>query len=552
MALRRCSTLLDWLGVGLQPLGPNLLTEIIALTSSGLMVIGLSMIGPIFRNFRRLSEENLSQSEQKYSLLARHVPGVIFKGYSDGAADFFDDKVAELVGYQKEIFNSRRIKWTDLLLEEDLPYAKATFVKALKTNRFYVREYRIKHGAGKIVWVQERSQIICDNSGNIDHISGVFFDVTVRREAEEALQHSKEELTSWVQELEKRNQELTLLSEMGDMLQSCAKAEEAYKIISSFLKQIFQEDAGALLMLETPANLLRAVSVWGGYTVKEEVIPREQCWAFRTGRLYGASAYHPDICDHQKDDTDNFLCVPMMAQGEALGVLHWQTPSAQTALPDSKKRLVVTVAEHMALALANLKLRDTLHHQSIRDSLTGLYNRRHLDEALTLEIYRATRNNQPLGLILFDIDHFKKFNDTFGHDAGDTVLRELGEFLQERTRKTDVVCRYGGEEFLIIMPAASLETTTQRAEQLREQIKLLNIMHQGKSIGKVTISVGVTAIPENGNSAKTLIKIADEALYQAKAEGRDRTVRGQSMEDKMEPKGDLKSPLPLGLTCGHT
>lgn len=532
MTARRGHTLYHSLTQGL---APNLTTEIIALISSSLLLIGLSLIGPLFRGIKRRSDESIMQSEEKYRLLAMTVPAVVFRGNIDGTLELFDDKVNEVVGYEKELFNSRRLKWTDLIVPEDQDAAKAAFIQALRGNKFYVREYRVKAKDGRGVWIQERSQIALNQRGRVDYVSGVFFDITDRRVAEEALRNSKEELTTTVQVLEKRNYELTLLSEMGDLLQSCFNAEEAYGVVSNFLQQIFHEEAGVLSVIDPATKLLKVVSTWGEAHVDREVFPKEECWALRTGRILGTSERHAGLCRHPDAPKGvEFLCLPMVAQGDALGVLRLQCKFGGSCMDESKRQLAVTVAEHMTLALANLFLRETLHHQSIRDALTGLYNRRYLEEALEREIYRAVRHQHPLGIIMLDVDHFKQFNDEFGHDAGDALLREMGTFLKTKIRQTDIACRYGGEEFLVILPETPLAAALQKAEYLREKFKCLNIMHQGQLLRRATISLGVAAFPEHGSTVQILTQTADKALYRAKEEGRDRVAVAPVSQDEEE------------------
>jgi diguanylate cyclase (GGDEF)-like protein len=184
----------------------------------------------------------------------------------------------------------------------------------------------------------------------------------------------------------------------------------------------------------------------------------------------------------------------------------------------------VTMAEHIAMALSNLKLHETLRSQSIRDPLTGLFNRRFMEESLELELRRAARNQRPLGVIMIDLDHFKHFNDTFGHEAGDTLLRELGSLLQNNIRGEDIACRYGGEEFTLILPEGSFEITRQRADFLREAIKHIDVQHRGQPLGRITASMGVAVFPEHGRTGKSLLESADAALYRSKNDGRDRVT----------------------------
>lgn len=179
-------------------------------------------------------------------------------------------------------------------------------------------------------------------------------------------------------------------------------------------------------------------------------------------------------------------------------------------------------AENIALALANFRLQQSLREQSIRDPLTHLFNRRYLEESLNLELARANRSEAPLGLMMIDVDHFKRFNDTFGHDAGDAVLRAVGQALPGQVRAGDVVCRYGGEEFTVILPGADLDLTLKRAEEIRQAVMALAVRHQKQSLAQVTVSIGVAARALHGDTAESLLASADAALYRAKANGRNR------------------------------
>jgi diguanylate cyclase (GGDEF)-like protein len=217
----------------------------------------------------------------------------------------------------------------------------------------------------------------------------------------------------------------------------------------------------------------------------------------------------------------------MMAQGEALGMLHLHSQH-KGQFTTAKQQLASAVAERIALALANLRLNEALQQQSIRDPLTGLFNRRYLEESLEREVSRSERNQQRVGIIMIDVDHFKSFNDTFGHEAGDIVLRELGGFLKKQVRKADIACRYGGEEMLLILPETSLEVCQERAERIRQGVKHLDVQHQRQKLGNITLSLGVAMFPEHGMTGAGVIEAADAALYIAKKTGRDRVVMAQS------------------------
>lgn len=163
-----------------------------------------------------------------------------------------------------------------------------------------------------------------------------------------------------------------------------------------------------------------------------------------------------------------------------------------------------------------------LREESIRDPMTNLFNRRYLTETLDRELRRADREEKPLGLIMIDIDHFKIFNDSLGHAAGDELLKEFGKLLKKNLRESDIACRFGGEEFVLVLPGAPANVTFQRAEEMREKVNHLQVMYEGQFLQSVTISSGVAMFPAHANSSMELIKAADSALYQAKAEGRNR------------------------------
>jgi diguanylate cyclase (GGDEF)-like protein len=234
---------------------------------------------------------------------------------------------------------------------------------------------------------------------------------------------------------------------------------------------------------------------------------------------------------------NTYLCIPILAQGETLGILHLQATDEAPQMDASEISFKTTFAAQVGLSIANIRLREALRTQSVRDALTGLYNRRYLEEVLEREVRRAARAAQSLGVLMIDLDHFKNFNDTYGHDAGDAVLRETGVALARGIRAEDFVCRFGGEEFVVILPTANLEATCARAERLRLKMKELAILHQGRSMGMLTVSIGVAAFPEHGLSPKELMAAADAALYEAKNRGRDQVSVAalRSLEESAAP-----------------
>ena len=184
------------------------------------------------------------------------------------------------------------------------------------------------------------------------------------------------------------------------------------------------------------------------------------------------------------------------------------------------------MSEYLSLSIANVKLSESLSRQSVQDSLSGLYNRRFMEESLHREILRAARKQTHIGIIMGDIDHFKQFNDLYGRAAGDKVIAQIGRLLKDKFRGSDITCRYGGEEFLIILPDTSLEDTCARAESLLEDIKKMATISAVQTSGSIMMSIGIAAYPEQGTRLEDLLRAADTALYRAKQEGRNRVLTG--------------------------
>jgi diguanylate cyclase (GGDEF)-like protein len=334
-------------------------------------------------------------------------------------------------------------------------------------------------------------------------------------------------LRETVRELERRAFQNTVLAEMANLLQTCQTTDQACAIITACAARLFPDEAGGLLLLRGEPARLGLVSVWGDPCLRAGEFLPDECRALRPGAPEGERRAAPPCAHLGCPPPAASVCVPLVAQGEAVGVLHVQAGAAVAALPEAHERLAQAVADQAALALANLHLRQSLREQATRDPLTGLFNRRHLEESLQRELRRAERRQRPLGILMIDLDHFKRCNDTFGHEAGDELLRAVGHFLQTHIRGEDLACRYGGEEFLLILTDSSLEDTRRRAEELRGGVKALDVRHGGVPVGPVSASLGVAVFPEHGVTADALVRAADAALYQAKAEGRDRVVVGQ-------------------------
>jgi diguanylate cyclase (GGDEF)-like protein len=335
-------------------------------------------------------------------------------------------------------------------------------------------------------------------------------------------------------QLEASNRDISLLNQTAEMLQSCQTSDEAYRVIRHAVERLLEVESGALFLMKESKNYLENVSVIGKGYDSETIFPPDACWALRKGHAHRSGGMlDTPSCQHLRlKGGVSALCIPLVAQGETSGVLtlldggHRSGSTGSDLIP-SKQRLAQALTESIALSLGNIKLREALRNQSISDPLTSLFNRRYMEETLERELRRAERKKHPLGYVMMDLDHFKRFNDNFGHEAGDLLLKEFSIFVQSRIRTEDIFCRYGGEEFVLIFPETSLEDTAQRADQIRESMRHLHIIHQGRSLGAVTVSAGVSAYPEHGLT-QSLMQVADAALYKAKAQGRNQIIVGQS------------------------
>ncbi len=544
MAIRRCLTFYSGLSDA-SISATDLASAVTTLGISALMLLGVALIRPLFLAVDG-DKRRLAQSKEEFQLLVNNIPAIVFTGYKNGSVKFYDNKVLDITGYPREIFETNRKNWSDIVVAEDWQKAKRTFVDALENDMAYTREYRIVHRNGQSIWLQERSRIICDLENKIKHVSGVFFDVTEKRQMEAQLHETMAQLEDTVTEINNHSQQISLLNEMGELLQSCLTLQEAYQSITEVVPRLFPDLAG-ILFIVTPRKsvFLQAVAGWGEVHIEEKIFTLDDCWALRRGGVHIGKNYSSGlICKHLPASSADYICVPLIAQGEILGLIYMQAAAdngAETVADEAhtllihKQQLAVTVAKQISMALANLSLRESLHIQAIIDPLTGLYNRRYMEETLNREIYRARRREAPIGIILMDIDYFKRINDTYGHEAGDTLLAALGGFFKKQIRREDVPCRYGGEEFLLILPDANLENTYRRAEELREIIARFDVKHLGLSLGKITASFGVANCPEHGEDMEDVIRAADAALYLAKAGGRNQVVIADVTQENAGP-----------------
>jgi diguanylate cyclase (GGDEF)-like protein/PAS domain S-box-containing protein len=348
--------------------------------------------------------------------------------------------------------------------------------------------------------------------------------IAARRAADAAMRRNNQELEATVRQLESFHRDGEALSHMAELLQSCTQRGEAYEIVRDTGAQLFPTSPGSLFIYRESRDVLEHVTTWGTGRASETVLVPDECWALRLGRPHFVARTGTIRCRHAEAEAGSYVCMPVHGQGQILGLFRIAVDvSARTRRParETEQRLRA-MTDRVGPALANLKLRDALRELALRDGLTNLYNRRYMEDALNREIHRAERSGKPLSVVMIDIDHFKSFNDKYGHDAGDFVLSAVARAIMKNIRPSDMACRYGGEELVVVLPEASLECACERAEQMRLAIRDTNLTHLGQTLPAPTASFGVAAYPVNGTKPANLLKAADDALYRAKHAGRDR------------------------------
>lgn len=345
-----------------------------------------------------------------------------------------------------------------------------------------------------------------------------------RHQAEQAELRSRDVLTHE----RARQTEAKLLSQLDEWLQSCKSLDELFLIVSRFMARLLTGSKGELYIYSNSRDALEGKCNWNTIDL-HAAIAADSCWALRRGRSYEFQAdglcfmcEHVDA-HHHGVPVEEYICVPIVAHGDTVGLLHirFDHLGPQSARIADKGAFAIRCGEHISMAIANVKLRDELRDQSIRDPLTGLYNRRFFMDVIRREISICERRSGTFGLLSFDADKFKLFNDNHGHDAGDVVLRAIGDKLSEVMVAGEVACRFGGEEFSVLVPAADMAATIDLAERLRLAIAGMTVRYMDRILPRVTISIGVAICPGSGVQPQELLRRADEALYRAKESGRN-------------------------------
>lgn len=354
-------------------------------------------------------------------------------------------------------------------------------------------------------------------------------DVTERQQREEELARLHVDALAQMEDLKQRESEIRRINDLYEILQTCNAQRETYPIIAAAAAQLFPQSGAALASATGRDQRMEMVAKWGIEPRLSATFHLDDCWALRLGRPHAVEPGDLQTCRHFQASLPSapaapYMCVPLIVGGELQGMLHLHGVPG-THISTQQRHLLVTLGEVVKLSLSGLKLREALRSQAIRDPLTGLFNRNYLDETLRRELSRSGRRQAPLCVAMLDIDGFKTFNDSYSHYAGDIVLKALGAFFMKNLRASDIACRYGGDEFVLVLPDTDPAQVCERLDRLRTQVKQLRCEYEGHTLPATSISIGVAQYvaqsPEHGSSAVRLLKAADTALYAAKHRGKD-------------------------------
>jgi diguanylate cyclase (GGDEF)-like protein/PAS domain S-box-containing protein len=489
------------------------------------------------KNFKGLDEDkafevenlpmpDLRVSELRYRRLFEAAQdGILILNAKTGMIDDVNPFLIKMLAYSREEFVEKKL-W-EVGAFKDIEASQGAF-EALQENE-YIRyeDLPLKTKDGRLIQVEFVSNVYLVGDEKV--IQCNIRDITARKRAESRAQTTNDELVALVNELQWRDRLMQLMNHMNELLQSCVTPAEAYQVITLSAGDLFPGHNGSLAIMSSMDQDLEVVARWGTEVIQESTFSLADCWALRRGQPHEVLGLQPGLMCHHffQPPQHGYLCLPLTVQGKILGVLSLIDNNARGKgeHPPGLKQVAVTVCETIKLSLANLQLRDELRQQAIIDPLTGLFNRRYLDEALPRELDMAQRRQAPLGIAMLDLDGFKQFNDRLGHGAGDALLREFGDVMRDHLRKTDILCRYGGDEFVVIMPDSPLADTHGRVEQIRVLLKELPRLKYGEpELDMITLSAGMAFLPEHGTTGIELLRAADKAMYQAKQSGRDQVV----------------------------
>jgi diguanylate cyclase (GGDEF)-like protein/PAS domain S-box-containing protein len=421
----------------------------------------------------------------------------------------------------------------------DRELARASHREALSGGILTGYPLAVRNASGHLIHLQWSAARYRNGRDQAAGLLLIAHDVSQQKQREEELARLHADMAVHMEELKQREREIQRINDLYEVLQACNSRQEAYPIIGSVAAELFPKSSGALAVSISLAHQMETAAEWGAEPTMAASFLLDDCWALRRGQMQEvAEPGALQTCRHfQTAPSGPYICLPLTVRGDLLGLLNLRSAPGEFPGPPSRQ-LLTTLGEVIKLSLSSLKLRDALRAQAIRDPLTGLFNRNYLDETLRRELSRSARHQTRLCVAMLDIDDFKVFNDTYSHHAGDVLLKALAEFFMNTLRASDVVCRYGGDEFVLVLPDTDLRQVSERLDRMRREVRSMECRYDGRILPAASVSIGVAQWPEHGTSkdpitSEELIQAADRALYSAKHGGRDQVcVLAAAIQDQ--------------------
>ncbi|WP_226782924.1 bifunctional diguanylate cyclase/phosphodiesterase [Oceaniglobus trochenteri] len=466
-------------------------------------------------------------------LILQHTTDAILMTDPQDRVVWLNPGFEKMYGYRLEDFR-------DMLPEELLNFAESDeevtrqVILALGERRPLQVEIQNMRKSGEPLWVEKKLMPLFDGEGRHIYNMSVSRDITERK----ALEKSAQEM---IESEAHRQHERRLLSQISEWLYSAKSLDELLMVVKKSMQTLLPEAEGQLYIYSNSRDTLELAAQWGDGEPHAH-IGAEDCWALRRGRAYSYGVKAIEFtCGHVQGEGSPYFCLPIIAHGETIGLLHLCFSAFDRAIMprgfietfvQQRWEVGLLCAEQISLAVANVQLRHELQDQSVRDPLTNLWNRRWFLDASHKELNRARTKGLPVSLISLDVDHFKKFNDHHGHDAGDIVLREFGSLLAATFKDDFAPCRIGGEEFVVLCSGVPHDQAMARANAFLDEVTRIEVHYGGARLPRISASAGVASFPEDGEQVLRLMKVADEALYAAKDQGRARVVSSRAKPPK--------------------